>query len=144
MTAPKSPVVDTLQTVLAGEHAAVYGYGVVGARLRSDDRDRAENAITAHRRRRDQLAELVRSRGAEPVPSEAAYALPRPVRDADDAALLATELEERLGAVWADAVASLTGGLRALAARSLQDTAVRAATWRGGSVPFPGIPEAQQ
>jgi hypothetical protein len=61
------------------------------------------------------------------------------VEDAADATLLATELEERLGAVWLDAVGALEGELRELAGRVVQDVAVRAADWRGGSVPFPGL-----
>jgi hypothetical protein len=63
------------------------------------------------------------------------------VTSAAEAVALAVELEERLGAVWADAVGDLSGALRALAARTLQDTAVRAAAWRGASVAFPGLPE---
>ncbi|MGH8971029.1 MAG: ferritin-like domain-containing protein [Actinomycetes bacterium] len=133
--------VDALQTALAGEHAAVYGYGVAGAHLDGADLKRATGAVTAHRRRRDHLDELLRDRGAEPVASAATYALPRPVSDAAGAVLLTTELEERLAAVWADAATQLRAGLRRLAAQALQDAAVRAALWRGGSVPFPGLPE---
>jgi hypothetical protein len=55
--------------------------------------------------------------------------------------VLSTVLEERLAAVWADAVGVLTGTLRALAVGGLREAAVRAAGWRGGSVPFPGLPE---
>jgi hypothetical protein len=58
-----------------------------------------------------------------------------------DAVVLATLLEERMAAIWADAVAELRGGLRTLAVRNLSDCAVRAALWRRGSVPFPGLPE---
>lgn len=130
-----------LQSVLAAEHAVVYGYGVAGARLSGEQRDRAEAAYAEHRRVRDDLEALIRSRGAEPVAASAAYALPRPVTSPEDAAVLATLLEERLAAVWADAVATLAGPLRDRAVQGLGDAAVRAGRWRGGSVPFPGLPE---
>lgn len=133
--------VAALQQALAGEHAAIYGYGVAGSHLRGEARRRAEAAEAAHRARRDQLRSLLVARKAVPVPSAADYRLPRPVTTEAEAVLLATELEERLAAVWADVAAEVGDGLRALAVRALQDTAVRAATWRGGSVPFPGLPE---
>jgi hypothetical protein len=132
--------VAALQTVLAGEHAAIYGYGVVGAHLRGRAFTRAQLAYDVHRARRDQLRGLVVERKAIPVAAAAGYRLPRPVENAADATLLATELEERLAALWLDAVAALEGDLRELAGRVVQDVAVWAANWRGGSVPFPGLP----
>lgn len=140
---PEAPGVQALQTVLAGEHAAVYGYGVLGAHLRGreQDRARAQSAYAVHRARRDQLRGLIVERDATPAGAAAGYQLPGPVETADDAIVLATQIEERIAAVWVDAVGDLRGKLRAMAARALQDTAVRAATWRGGSLPFPGLPE---
>ncbi len=132
---------EVLQTVLAAEHAVVYGYGVAGAWLHGPAGDRADRAWTAHRARRDDLVARVAGLGGSPVPPEASYALPFPVDTAADARTLATLLEERLAATWADAVAGLTGDLRAYAVDGLADAAVAAARWRGGSVPFPGLPE---
>ena len=105
---------------------------------------RARAAYDEHRTRRDQLQQLIVERKATPVAASAAYRLPRPVETAADATSLATELEERLAAVWVDAVAELDDELRELAARVLQDVAVRAADWRGGSVPFPGLSEQER
>jgi hypothetical protein len=133
--------VRVLSRVLAAEHAVVYGYGVAGARLRGTARTRAVRGWTAHRARRDILEGMITDRGGTPPPPAAAYALPAPVRTGPDARDLLTVLEERLAAVWADAVADLDGDLRATAARGLADAAVAAARWRGGSVPFPGLPE---
>jgi Domain of unknown function (DUF4439) len=132
---------QALQSVLAGEHATIYGYGVAGAQLRGTERSRALSAYNSHRARRDQLEALVRARGAQPVAAAAAYDLPSAVTSLHDAVALTTLLEERLAALWADAVAALSGGLRALAVRGLRDAAVLAAQWRGGSVAFPGLPE---
>lgn len=133
--------VAVLQEVLAAEHAVVYGYGVAGARLTGGPRLRAQQAWNGHRARRDELAGLVTGLGGEPEPTAATYSLPGPVESAGDARSLAVLLEERLAAVWADAVAGLDGDLRALAVRGLSDAAVAAARWRGSSVAFPGLPE---
>jgi hypothetical protein len=133
--------VQVLSRVLAAEHAVVYGYGVAGARLRGSARTRADRGWTAHRRRRDDLESLITRRGGTPPPPAAAYALPAPVGSAADAGNLIVTLEERLAAVWADAVADLDGSLRSLAAGGLSDAAVAAAGWRGHSVAFPGLPE---
>jgi antitoxin (DNA-binding transcriptional repressor) of toxin-antitoxin stability system len=130
-----------LQSVLAGEHATIYGYGVAGARLTGAARRRAVAAYDSHRKRRDELVALIVARGDQPVAAASSYTLPAAVTSADDAVVLSTLLEERLAAVWADAVGALSGSLRMLAIGGLRDAAVRAAVWRGGSVPFPGLPE---
>lgn len=134
--------IEALQAVLRGEHAAIYGYGVVGAHLDGRERRLAAAADAMHRARRDQLRELLALRSVAPAPAAPAYRLPRRVRTAAQARLLAVELEERLAALWVDAVAQLTGNLRAMGARALQDAAVRAAGWRGRSVALPGLDES--
>jgi hypothetical protein len=133
--------VDLLQSALAAEHAAVWAYGTLGARLSGADRRTALAALDAHRSRRDRLADAVRDRGAEPVAAGVAYDLPRPVETAADALLLAVLVEERVAAVHADAVAAADPSVRSLAVPALREAAVRAALWRRGSVPFPGLPE---
>jgi uncharacterized protein DUF4439 len=133
--------VGALQQVLAGEHAAIYAYGVIGAHLAGESRRRATTAYDAHRAKRDQVSRLIVDRKAVPVAAAAAYELPRAVSTPADATVLATEVEERLAAVWVEAVGGLRGGLQAFAARAVQEAAVRAAVWRGGSVPFPGLPQ---
>jgi len=134
-------VVDVLQDALAAEHAVVYGYGVAGARLTGRARERALRAYDRHRAQRDELVRVVADRGGDPVAPAASYALPHPVEDARDALALVTLLEERLAAVWADAVLELHGDLRQRAAEGLREAAVAAALWRRGSVPFPGLAE---
>jgi hypothetical protein len=130
-----------LQSVLAGEHATIYGYGVAGAHLSGASRRRALAAYNSHRTKRDELVALIVARGDQPVAAASSYTLPVAVTSAHDAVVLTTLLEERLAAVWADAVGVLSGTLRALAIGGLREAAVRAAGWRGGSVPFPGLPE---
>ena len=130
-----------LRDVLAALHAVVYGYGVAGARLRGADRRRALARWAHHQARRDAVAAALGAAGADVVQAAPAYDLPVPVTDASGARVLATLLEERLAAVWADAVAGSVGDLRDEAVAGLRDAAVAAAQWRGGSVPFPGLGE---
>ena len=68
-----------LREALAAEHAAVWGYGVVGAALAVEARPPATAAETAHRDVRDQVMALLEERAAEPVVAEGAYSLPFPV-----------------------------------------------------------------
>jgi hypothetical protein len=130
-----------LQAALAAEHAAVYGYGVVGGRIGEDRRTEAKAAYDAHRARRDALMRAVRDLGGRPVAAAAAYALPFPVTDSAAAVRLAAELEDRVAGVYSDLVRSADGGLRGTAAGALREAAVRAVRWRGESVAFPGLAE---
>ncbi|WP_223777095.1 ferritin-like domain-containing protein [Streptomyces sp. 135] len=130
-----------VQAALSAEHAAVYGYGVVGGRVGEKRRDEARTAYDAHRARRDELRRAVRDLGGEPQPADAAYALPFPVPDTAAAVRLAAELEDRIVSVYSDLVRASSGDRRGGAARALREAAVRAARWRGGSVAFPGLAE---
>ncbi|WP_236239717.1 ferritin-like domain-containing protein [Streptomyces sp. CC228A] len=132
---------EAAQAALAAEHAAVYGYGVVGARLGGDRQAEAAAAHAAHRARRDALGRTVRDLGGTPAAAAAAYALPFPVADGDAAVRLAAELEERVAAVYADLVRASGGAARRDAAGALREAAVRAVRWRGSGVAFPGLAE---
>ncbi|MCX4697546.1 ferritin-like domain-containing protein [Streptomyces sp. NBC_01352] len=138
---PKEQELKALQAALAAEHAAVYGYGVVGGRIRGGRRTEAKAAYDAHRARRDALAREVRDAGGTPVAAAAAYALPFPVPDSAAAVRLAAELEDRLAGVYSDLVRAAEGGRRGTAAEALREAAVRAVRWRGESVAFPGLAE---
>jgi hypothetical protein len=133
--------VSPFQTALENEHAAVYGYGVLAVRLTGPQRDAARNAYDTHRARRDILIGLIEKQGDKPVAAAPAYAIPFPVVSAADATKLATLLEERLGASYADVVRVSSGDTRRTGLEWLTDAAVRAVRWRGTSVAFPGLPE---
>ncbi|WP_244283233.1 ferritin-like domain-containing protein [Streptomyces flavidovirens] len=133
--------VEAVQAALAAEHAAVYGYGVVGGRVAEERRNEAREAYDAHRSRRDALERTVRDLGATPVASAAAYALPFPVPDEAAAVRLAAELEDRVAGVYSDVVRAAAGPLRREAAGALREAAVRAVRWRGRGVAFPGLAE---
>jgi len=121
--------IDLLAELLEASHAAVHGYGVLGARLDDPTRRVALAAYDVHRARRDVLAAQLRARGAEPKPGLPAYDVG--VADATQAVALAVRLEEGMALRWRD----LVGGtddveLRRLGLSGLQETALRAATWR--------------
>ncbi|MFJ9246942.1 ferritin-like domain-containing protein [Streptomyces sp. NPDC101776] len=137
----KAAELTALQAALAAEHAAVYGYGVVGGRIREGRRTEAKAAYDAHRARRDALVREVRDLGGKPVAASAGYALPFPVPDSAAAVRLAAELEDRVAGVYSDLVRASTDGVRGTATEALREAAVRAVRWRGGSVPFPGLAE---
>ena len=135
-----SVLLPALATLLEAEHATVYGYGALGARLDDDGRTRARQAYDSHRSRRDQLERLLRERGADPEPSEPAYDVD--VATAEAAVALAVRLEEGLAVRWRDLVVGTRSGasdapLRSLAVAGLTECAVRAAQWRqaAGVVP---------
>ncbi|MFH8365274.1 ferritin-like domain-containing protein [Streptomyces sp. NPDC018031] len=132
---------EAAQAALASEHAAVYGYGVVGGRIGDDRLREAREGYAAHRARRDALRRTVRGLGGDPVAAAPAYALPFPVPDAAAAVRLAAELENRVAAVYADLVRAADGPLRREAAGALREAAVRGVRWRGDGVAFPGLAE---
>lgn len=129
------------QAALAAEHAAVYGYGVLGGRFAGRRRTEATAAYNAHRARRDALARTVRDLGGTPVAAAAAYTLPFAVRDPAGAERLAAVLEDRVAGVYSDLVRAAGGPLRQDAAGALREAAVRAVRWRGSGVAFPGLTE---
>jgi hypothetical protein len=134
-----------VRTALAAEHAALYGYGVLGARLSGTLRKTAKDMWNGHRAQRDELESVL---SAEPVPAAAAYRLPVRVTDARSAARLAAALEDDLVAAYVGVAGLSAPDLRAFAADSAQRAAARAARWRekaGVAVPrdaFPGLPPA--
>ncbi|WP_326798836.1 ferritin-like domain-containing protein [Streptomyces sp. NBC_01808] len=140
MSEPSHEARAAAQRALAAEHAAVYGYGVVGARA-GGLAGQARAGYDAHRARRDALSRVVSDFGDRPQPAAAAYALPFAVPDEAAAVRLATELEDRIAGSYADLVRAAEGELRRDAAAALREAAVRAARWRGGSVAFPGLAE---
>ncbi|MFW3169540.1 ferritin-like domain-containing protein [Geodermatophilus sp. CPCC 206100] len=137
-----------LQEALAAEHAAVWGYGTVGAALAAEARPPAVAAENAHRDVRDRVAALLEDRGAEPVPAEGGYTLPFPVLSPADAAAMAVLLEDGVAAAWVRVLDQAAQAVvRELAAGVLAAAEVRAVGWRtaAGQTPattaFPGLPE---
>ena len=129
-----------LQAALAAEHAAVYGYGVVGANLTGGRQTTAMTDWLAHQVARDTIEGMLRARGAQPVAAAAAYQLPISVRTPGQAAALAVIIEDRIAAAYLGLVGLSSESLRQLGARQVRTAALRAAAWRGSTVAFPGLP----
>jgi hypothetical protein len=133
--------VAALQAALAGEHAAVYAYGVAGARLRDDAQHLARTLWEAHRAKRDRLADMITARQADPAAAAAAYRLPVQVGSPRSAGQLMAAMEDMLAAAYLGLVGVDDPRLRMLGAQSMQEAIVRSCRWRAvppGSA-FPGL-----
>lgn len=133
-----------LQDCLAAEHAALYGYGVLGGRLAGVVADAtwqnlADAAYAEHRVRRDDLAELLVRNDAVPVTAEPAYSTPFDITTLGDCQRLARLIEFRCAAVYAAAVSRSVTDVRELMARALTDCALRGTSWGRAVQAFPGL-----
>jgi len=138
-------VLDALQATLVDEHAALYTYGVLGARTSQAASPALFETLTAgyrrHRARRDQLQLMVRDAGGEPVAAEAAY-------DLDGSLLRPPQLERAAADLEAESVEQLVA-LVALSTGSVREWALTEATWSAvwrlrlgaGVETWPGAPE---
>lgn len=130
---------EALQAALAGEHAAMYGLGVAGGKLRGARFIAASRTYEQHRRNRDRLSEIISRSGATPVAAEPAYDLPQAVTNATTAAALILLIERRLAAVYGDLVeAAEQPAVRTLAVQTLLTTATAQLGWGGAPTLFPG------
>lgn len=137
-------VVAALQSTLAAEHSACYGYGVVGAHLAVGSAALAAAAADwiAHQQARDELIKMISDRGALPAAAAVAYQLPFPVTSAATAAQLAATMEDRVTQAYLALVALREPDLRMFGAEQVRVSALRAESWRGSTQPFPGLPAA--
>ena len=138
-------VLDAQQATLADEHAALYTYGVLGARTSQAATPTLYDALTAgyrrHRSRRDQLRLMVVDAGGEPAPAAAAYELAGVLLRAPQLQRAAHDLEVASVEVLTALVARSSGDVRSWALTE----ATWSATWQlelGGSpATWPGAPE---
>jgi len=141
-----SATVDALQDALAAEHAAVFGYGALGAWLTGAALAGAYQAYDAHRQRRDRIDQLIRRVGTQPRPAAAAYRLPFAVSSRRRARQLATGIEDGVADAygWLVTAAGRGSTLRTDAAGWLTEAALRAAGWRRASLALPGLPDGRR
>lgn len=132
--------VAALQGALAAEHAAVYGYGMVGAMLSGAAQSDARADWLAHQVARDNLDAMLTRLGTTPVAASPAYQLPFAVTSANEAKRLAAALEDGVTRAYLAMVAVSDPALRSFAARAMQTSANRAVAWSGTTVAFPGMP----
>jgi hypothetical protein len=135
--------VGALQAALAAEHAAVYGYGVVGAVTSGSARKDAQADWLAHQLARDNLESMLTTLGATPVAASPAYQLPFPVTGNASAAKLAATLEDGVTRSYLGVVAVDNLALRSFGAKGMQTAANRALAWSGDTAAFPGMPAIQ-
>jgi hypothetical protein len=141
--AAASAGVSALQGALAAEHAAVYGYGVVGAIASGTARSDARDDWLAHQLARDNLVSMLTRLGATPVAAEPAYRLPFPVTGDPSAVKLAAALEDGVTRAYLGVVAVDNPALRSFGAKGMQTAANRALAWSKTTQAFPGMPSAQ-
>ncbi|MDT4941633.1 MAG: hypothetical protein QOJ34_1722 [Pseudonocardiales bacterium] len=139
------------QGALAAEEQAVFGYGLLGARLTGPHRERALTCLTDHEALRDATRAALAAAGLPPVPPAADYPALYPVAGPAAARALAARLEDDCAAAWrylyleAASDRSAPGSaLREAAQQGLTDSAVRSTQWRllvspgRATRPFPG------
>ena len=137
-----------LGEALAAEHAAVWGYGVVGAALGQPGNAAAAASEMAHRDVRDRVTALLVERKTEPVGAKGGYALPFPVLSEVDAAALGAVLEEGVSAAWVALLgAAEQPAVRSLAVDALGAAEARAVGWRRAAgrpltVALPGLTDS--
>ena len=132
---------EALQAALAGEHAAVYLTGFLGAQASKSRQPALYAALLAsydaHRAARDRLTELVTDAGGTPVAAAVTYELPArttTVAEMSDAAL---QVERRITETYGSLVESTSGAVRRWALVALDSSAVRQLVFRGTPEMFP-------
>ncbi|MGI9155885.1 MAG: ferritin-like domain-containing protein [Marmoricola sp.] len=134
--------IDSLQATLAGEHAAVYVFGVLAAQTSQSAQPKLWGALDEaylwHRAARDELVARITAAGRAPVAASVSYRLPNAVANAGQVTAAALLTEHRLTDVYGTLVAETAGGLRRWAIRSLDESAVRQLRFRGRPEIFPG------
>lgn len=138
--AANAAVLKALQGALAAEHAAVYGYGIVGGRLSGAAQNQARAALEAHRARRDAVVRAITDAGGVAEPAAPAYTIPFAVGTPADATRLAVYLEDGAAMHMGELVAASGAAVRTNAAGWLRECAVWGVRWRGESIAFPGLP----
>jgi hypothetical protein len=135
--------VEALQQVLAAEHAAVYVLGVLGGRAAQLPapvlRAAIGTAYAVHDGRRDLLASMITDAGAQPVPSEPAYAVTRHLGTVGQVAAAALRVERRCLTTYGALVAVGTGASRRWAVGALLETVTSELAFGGPPEPLPGI-----
>lgn len=135
---------DLLQQTLATEHAALYAYGVVGGRTSQADAPGLFAALTAaydaHRARRDELEDVLRAAGTDPVAAAAAYDV-TPPRSRAQVVTAAGGVERAAAERYAALVAAAPAGTRSWATTLVRDAALRARGFGLAPEPFFGAPD---
>ncbi|GAA4047665.1 ferritin-like domain-containing protein [Nonomuraea soli] len=136
--------VERLRKALAAEHAAVYAYGMLGARTTGTLRSRVTAAFNAHRGTRDRLRVMISSRGGSPVETESSYDVGETPTSATQVVNLAVLVEEGITAAYLELAASDDVALRRHAALAMQESVTRSYGFRRRIRALPGMPDSVQ
>lgn len=139
---------QALQDVLASEHATIWAYGAIGARISAGYLPAVTDADNRHRAMRGAIEEVIRALGGEPVPTKPGYSLPTLLTDDASSLSLAASLEESMAQQWRYCIGAdgpIAQPLRQLCLDGLRITASSALAWRQELDPaalppaFPGM-----
>jgi hypothetical protein len=130
-----------LQPALAAEHAAVYAYGVIGARGGEPEASTSRLGYDVHLERRDVLSSMIQAAGIAPVTALPGYHLPDRITGPAAVARFARAVELRCCEVYAQAVSQTTADARGFCAEALTSCANWSVVWGQAPQPFPGTPE---
>ncbi|MFZ0157933.1 MAG: DUF4439 domain-containing protein, partial [Kineosporiaceae bacterium] len=126
-----------LAALVRGEHAAVFGYGVITAAVPDAERARARGIWADHQARRDRYGAALLAAGGQVPAALPAYDVGT-IGAATTAVALARRIEAALLTTSLNALAQLDGEWRSAIAADAVQTARRLERW-GGSVPaLPG------
>lgn len=132
-----------LQATLAGEHAAVYVYGVLAAQVSTSAEPSLarglNRAYDVHLRQRDELTGTIARQGADPVAAAVAYALPNAAATAAQQRSAALVTERRCAGVYGQLVGATSGTQRGWGITALTACAARELTFGGDPENFPGL-----
>ena len=130
--------VDAWQATLEQEHAAVYGYGLVGGKLGPDSVP-ARTGLELHRARRDRCVQELIALSQTPVASEPAYRPVTRIGNADDAKALAASIEQNCSAQYIELAAQADIETREFGTQWLRISAVQQTQWSNIIPALPGL-----
>lgn len=136
--------VDALRSTISQAHAIVFGYQVAIAEFGFDsgERERADAALTAHRRTRDTMTAWLSERNVVPPAATSTYDLPIDVTSAATAGELIMTMELAyqpfLGGVLAAVATTAEKGTALAALEASSEASLR---WGGPLVRWPGWPD---
>lgn len=134
-----------LQSTLAAEHAALYLFGVYGARTSQSADPELYATLTeghlTHRARRDHLETVLTALGEEPVAAAPTYRLPERLTTAQQVTASALGTERAAAAAYAALVASTVDEDRRWAVAALTASSLLQLRLGGRPEAFPGAEE---
>ncbi|MCB8993263.1 MAG: ferritin-like domain-containing protein [Nocardioidaceae bacterium] len=143
MSDPKVPGIQAMQEALADEHAAVYLFGLLGARVSEREQPALFDLLSAsfadHRRNRDDLSQMIAAAGDTPVASAVAYDPPGPVDTPSGIRRTAVKLEKRMTLRYGALIANTTMEQRVWAITALREGAMREIAYGVAPQDLPGV-----